>query len=460
LAGKILIVDDVSTNRILLKVKLTSACYQTVQASTGAEAISAARTEQPDLALIDLGLPDIDGLDVCRRLRADPLTRHIPLIAVTADTSDATRIEALRAGAADVYRKPVEDIVLLARIRGLLRAREAAEELGMRDLTYREFGFAEATSDFAPPARIAVVAWHGETAFRWIRILQSQLPDRIRMVVAEEALHEWAPEAVPDLFLICADPARPGDGLRLMSELRSRHATRFSAVCVALPRDAREAAAMALDLGAGDLIEDGADPTEIAHRIRVQIDQKHRFDRLRASVATGLKMALTDPLTGLYNRRYALPHLARIAGHAKTTGRSFAVMLMDLDRFKAINDTYGHAGGDAVLVEVAERFRTNLRAVDLVARIGGEEFLVALPDTSLAAARTTAERLRSVIEERGVRLPSGGTAQVTMSIGLTMSEIGDDGPDRIEALVARADRALLAAKAEGRNQVTVALSAA
>jgi two-component system cell cycle response regulator len=244
-----------------------------------------------------------------------------------------------------------------------------------------------------------------------------------------------------------------------MSELRSRHATRYSAVCIALPREARDTAAMALDLGASDLIEEGSDPAEIAHRIRVQIDQKRRIDRLRASVATGLRMALTDPLTGLYNRRYALPHLARIAGHAQTTGRSFAVMLMDLDRFKSVNDTHGHAGGDAVLIEVAERFRTNLRAVDLVARIGGEEFLVALPDTSLAAARSTAERLRRVIEERPVRLPQGGSTHVTMSIGLAMCETGD-GPDRIDSLIARADNALMAAKAEGRNQVTVALSAA
>nr|WP_290428619.1 GGDEF domain-containing protein [Defluviimonas salinarum] len=166
---------------------------------------------------------------------------------------------------------------------------------------------------------------------------------------------------------------------------------------------------------------------------------------------------MTDPLTGLNNRRYALPHLARIAERARAAGRQFAVMVLDLDRFKAINDSRGHAAGDAVLIEVAARLRGNLRAVDLLARIGGEEFLVALPDTTPEAAQATAERLRRVIGDRPVPMPDGAAAiPVTLSIGLALGP----GPASVEDLVDLADRALMGSKADGRNIVTVGRSAA
>lgn len=457
MAGKILIVDDVATNRIVLKVKLAAAYYETVQAASGAEALALARKLRPDLVLLDVELPDIDGIEVCERLKADPATRGIPVVMVTAFHDTGRRVAALRAGAEEVFWKPLDDMVLLARLRSLLRARETAEQLGLRDSTYRELGLAEAAEGFAPCALVGLVAASAETALSWKRDLQAHLGDRILVLDRETALGDFARGRVPDVFVVAADLGRPGDGLRLMSELRSRAATRYSAVCVMLPPQGREVAAVALDLGASDLVEHGAGAEEMAQRIRTQIARKRQSDRLRASVADGLRLAMADPLTGLHNRRYALPHLARIAERAGAAGRAFAVMVLDLDRFKAINDSFGHAAGDAVLVEVAERLKSNLRAVDLIARIGGEEFLVALPDTTLAAARATAERLRRVVGGRPVPLRTGGSVSVTLSIGLAL---GGPGAQAIEDLVGLADAALLASKAEGRNQVTIGRSAA
>jgi two-component system cell cycle response regulator len=456
-AGKILIVDDVATNRIVLNVKLAAAYYETVQAATGAEAIALARQVRPDLVLLDVELPDMDGIVVCERLKADPATRDIPVVMITAFRDAARKMEALQAGAEEVFWKPLDEMVLLARLRSLLRARETAEQLGLRDSTYRELGFAEAAPDFAPKALVGLVAGQADTALAWKRALQAHLDDRILVLDRETALGNFAGGKVPDVFVVAADLARPGDGLRLMSELRSRPATRYSSVCVMLPEKGREVAAVALDLGAADLLEQSADPAEMAIRLQTQIARKRQSDRLRASVADGLRLAMTDPLTGLHNRRYALPHLARIAERAEAAGRQFAVMVLDLDRFKAINDTLGHVAGDAVLVEVAERLKSNLRAVDLIARIGGEEFLVALPDTTLEAARATAERLCRVVGARPVRLKDGGSVQVTTSIGLALGGRGTRG---IEDLIGLADTALRESKAEGRNQVTVRRSAA
>ena len=461
MAGKILIVDDVATNRIVLKVKLASAFYETIQAIDGAQAIHLARKLRPAMVLLDVELPDISGIEVCRILKSDPLTRDIPVVMITAFRDPARKLEALEAGAEEVFWKPVDELVLLARMRSLIRVRETAEQLDLRDGTYRELGFAEPASGFEGQALGGLVAGQIGIAEGWKRDLQPFLQDRVLALERDAVLASMTAHSAPDVFVLTADLDGRGDGLRLLSELRSRPETRYSAVCVVLPEEAGETAAMALDLGASDLIEAHADPAEMALRIRTQIAHKHQSDRLRASMQKGLRLAMVDPLTGLHNRRYALPHLARIAAHARDTNRQFAVMVLDLDRFKAINDTFGHAGGDCVLIEVAARLTANLRAVDLIARIGGEEFLVALPDTTPEAAHATAERLRRKIGDTPVLLPCGRrSANLTLSIGLTVASGAALTDLVIDDLIGLADKALLDAKIDGRNQVMVAKSAA
>ncbi len=460
MAGKILIVDDVATNRIVLKVKLASAYYETVQASSGADALRITRDLRPDLVLLDVELPDMSGIEVCARLKADPALRDIPVVMITAFHDAGRRLAALGAGAEDVFWKPVDELVLLARLRSLLRAGETQQQLGLRDSTYRELGFAETAPVFAGPGLVGLVAGRVETALAWKRALQPLLGDRLLVLDRDAALGELQEGDVPDVFVVAADLLRPGDGLRFMSELRSRPATRNSAVCLVLSGAERDTSATALDLGASDLIGPEMEPAEMALRIQAQMRRKRQSDRLRTTLADGLRLAMIDPLTGLHNRRYALPHLSRLADRAYETGRQFAVLLIDLDKFKQVNDGFGHAAGDAVLVAVAERLRTSLRGVDLVARIGGEEFLAALPDTGLEAAHATAERLRRCVGDEPIRLPGGTSITVTLSIGLTMG--GGNGATvvPVDALIARADKALMAAKSEGRNQVTVNRSAA
>lgn len=453
MAGKILIVDDVATNRIVLKVKLASAAYETVQAANGTDALRTARATRPDLILLDVQLPDMDGIEVCERLKADPATRSIPVVMITAFRDPVARLRGLRAGAEEFLTKPLDENLLLARLRSLLRARETEEELKLRDTTWRDLGFAETADGFDGPAQIVLIGGRRDRVQGWQAELTRAFGPHVEVMDRDEVLGDAAGLGGVDLFVIPADMDRPGDGLRLMSELRARPATRHAAMCVLVAIEARETAAVALDLGANDLMSADAPGEEAVIRLRTQIRRKRMGDRLRASMADGLRLALIDPLTGLYNRRYALPHIARIAERAQETGRSFAVMILDLDRFKSVNDTFGHAAGDAVLVEVGNRLKNSLRSVDLVARIGGEEFLVALPDTSLEAARAAAERLRRIIHERPIRLPGGaGEIKVTSSIGLAM---GGAAGVAVEQVVDVADQALLGSKSDGRNLVTV-----
>lgn len=467
MSRRILIVDDVATNRIVMKVRLSEAHYDVLQATDGAGALAAARRDRPDLILMDMALPDMDGIELCRRLKAHPETDGIPVIMVTGLRSAEAKMRALEAGADEFLAKPLDEMILLARVRNLLRARETSEELALRNGTHRALGFAEPAAGFTAAGRVALIAAEPRTGRTWRAVLAPLMSDNLSTITRAEAL--TPPDGVPphDVFVIDSQLAPEGAGLRLVSELRAHAATRHAAILVVVPAAARETAAMALDLGANDLIVGHVDPQELAIRIRSQLRRKQQADRLRATLEDGLRLAVIDPLTGLFNRRYALPHLARIAERAAETGRGYAVMLIDIDRFKRVNDRHGHAAGDAVLVEVARRLRDNLRAVDLVARIGGEEFMVALPETGVEQACATAERLRTLMEATPMDLPGGaGQIGVTISVGVAFGcnrglAAGDANVEaEVHALMEQADRALYGAKASGRNTVEISRTAA
>ena len=331
----------------------------------------------------------------------------------------------------------------------------------------RETGRFARCSRFALPSRVALIAPDAATGQAWNEALAPLLPARFEVLAPNEALSDSRPGPAPDLYLVAADLERPGAGLALIADLRSRLRSRHASVVLVMPPGAGETAAMALDLGASDMILLPFDPQEVALRLALQLRRKRRADLLRRQISDGLQLAITDPLTGLYNRRYAMAHLERTAARAAETGKPYAVMALDLDRFKSINDRYGHAAGDAVLEVVAERLRSHLRPSDLVARIGGEEFLVILPEASATIARLAAERLCEAVAQTPIALPKGiDVVQVTLSAGLAMggeppagaSNPRDENPGK--AVLERADAALLRAKAAGRNRVTTAASAA
>lgn len=482
MVGKILIVDDVSTNRIVFKVKLTAASYQPLLAADGATCLQIARDKQPDLILLDLMLPDMSGTDVLRRLRADPATRRIPVVMFSANSDAAQRMAALQAGADDFLTKPIDDQTLLARLRSFMRARDYVGGLEPADGGLTLLGLAEAAAPFempglVAPGLVALVTNRPETALQLRKELAAHSLDRLVIRGLDDVFHDGDNAATtPDVYVIEADAGGPGGGLRLMSELRSRQTSRFAAFCILNRETGQGNAAMAFDLGANDQVNAPVNPAEMALRLRTLLRRKRDGDRARASVQDGLRLAIIDPLTGLHNRRYGIAQLGAIADRAQGDGSSFAVMVADLDRFKSVNDKWGHAAGDAVLIEVAARLGANLRGADLLARIGGEEFLIALPATPLAEAREVAERLCHTVEQTPITLPGGAQVSVTISIGLAISDDASGqtdrpcpsglhpstvtGPARTAQMIDRADHALLAAKTGGRNQVTISRNAA
>lgn len=453
MAGRILVVDGVATNRITMKVRLTSACYEVMAVSSGAEAMRLAALFQPQIVLIGGRLPDMAGHELCASLRAAPGGADLPVLI---QAQGADRIAALRAGASALIEAFGDDLTLLARIRGLMRADPQLEQSGLAE------GNAVFQHDTRP--RAVFIAEQPAAALGWRHALQGRLNFSISVSHPERALSDAARGQVPDLYLIAADIDQTGDGLRLLSELRSRPLSRDAAFVIVLRPERAEMTAVALDLGAGDVLSSdlGAAPaaTEAAIRLEAQLARKHQADHRREETQRNVALAMTDPLTGLRNRRFALPRLTQLFQQTSDEGRPLAVLLLDLDRFKQVNDIHGHAAGDAVLGAIARRLARDLPADALLARIGGEEFLAVLPDCSARQARLIAEDMRRRVMDSPVPLPpecAAAELSVTISVGIAVTDAGlrETGLDP-ELLLARADRALLSAKSTGRNRIVMA----
>lgn len=463
MSGRILIVDTVATNRIVLKVKMLTALFTVDACGNQFEAEALIATQRPDLILINLTDPVEDRHRFCQALKTDPDTTHIAIIAIgVADTTKA-RFAALDAGADDVLPHPINDALLLARIRSLMRVRNASQELFLRDSTSRALGFEEPCARFETAAHIVLISRQDTRHAALSEKLSEGLGQTIETFNLAGALKQAAATAVPELFIIdCGRPhANPTKLFRLVSDLRSRTDTRQSTILIVVPDGEPDMAAMFLDLGADDIVSCSASAGELKLRAKALINRKRLSDRLRDTVRDGLHAAITDPLTGLYNRRYVEPHLARMAEQARQAGQELTVMMMDIDHFKVVNDTYGHAAGDKVLVELANRLRGNLRSVDLVARMGGEEFLVAMPRTPAAQAHGAADRLRKLVNGQPFDIGEGmGPLRITVSVGVSVSAPTTIEEEHLDKMFGQADAALYAAKSAGRDQVAMSKSAA
>jgi two-component system, cell cycle response regulator len=451
MTGRILVVDDQPLNVKLLEAKLTSEYYDVLTASDGPSAIEIATSERPDLILLDVMMPGMDGFEVCRRLRAEPSTMHIPIVMVTALSDTQDRVVGLSAGADDFLTKPVEDLALLARVRSLLRFKVTFDELRLR----LKGGSEGAGTDEMMPDDTGQVTGRillledFESRARMIGEALGEANDVTVVTDDTEAL-ELADVSDFDAVIISLT-LEDIDGLRVCSQLRGRPATRHVPILALIEEGDLELLAKALDLGVTDYVMTPLDRNELIARVRTQVRRKQYQDRLRLDLDESVTMASVDELTKLHNRRYLTNHMNREFERAIENKKQLSAIMLDVDHFKKVNDTYGHAVGDDVLVELARRMIECTRASDLSARLGGEEFVVVMPETSMQVALTIAERLREGVGGKPFAMRDGSPGlDITISLGVAVIGGADDTP---AALLARADEALYRAKSGGRNCV-------
>ncbi len=454
MSGRVLVVDDIEANVKLLEAKLSSEYFDVLTAYNGPTALEIAETELPDVILLDVMMPRMDGFEVCRQLKANRRTCDVPVVMVTALSDTANRLRGLDAGADDFLTKPVNDVALFARVRSLVRLKRMMEELRVREGICSKFGGDDTpVSEDTGPARIMIV---DDDEFAVARMTETLLPVAHSVARASTCAEAWMSLA-PDIELIIASLCTPGsDALRLVTQCRANETFRqLPILLIAEDRDLPRLA-KGLDLGANDYLVRPVDRNELLARTATQVRRKRLQNRLEENYRHSLELALTDELTGLYHRRYLFVHLDELIQRVNHDGISAAVLLFDIDNFKQVNDRYGHAAGDDVLRELAARTTHCVRSVDLVARRGegaGDEFVVVMPETDITIAAAVAERLRAAVAREPFTVQSDGQKlSVTISIGVASAATGNDDRDH---LLKRADDALYAAKNRGRNCVIV-----
>jgi two-component system cell cycle response regulator len=371
---------------------------------------------------------------------------------VTALDQPSDRVQGLQAGADDFLTKPVSDIALIARVRSLTRLKMMTDELRMRAMTSREIGIEsaerEAITEEGKAGRILIVDDRKSSY------------ERLAAMLSDEHVVDVEPDPAAALFrsaegnyelIIASLSLEKFDGLRLCSQLRSLDRTRNMPILALCEPDDNARLMRGLEIGINDYLLRPIDTHELHARVRTQIKRKRYTERLRDNVQMSIEAAITDGLTGLHNRRYMESHLGKLVEQAGSRGKPLAVLVLDIDFFKSINDNHGHDCGDDVLREFAIRVRKSIRGIDLACRMGGEEFVVVMPETDMAVAATVAERLRRKIAAEPFPIEQGKKKiDVTISIGIAAMETSHDSATQ---LLKRADQALYRAKRDGRNRV-------
>jgi two-component system cell cycle response regulator len=451
MTARILIVDDVPANTRLLEAKLTVEYYQVASARDGTETLATAREWQPDLILLDVMMPGMDGYECCRRLKDDAATLHIPVVMLTALGEPVERLRGLEVGADDFLTKPVEYDTLVARVRSLVRLKRLLDEWRSRGETARALGLCaerEKLPSVSGARALVVDDWDHNA-----RGIQSALAaEGVSSGYARNGRDALTMTAAVTFDLIVINLSLAGeDPLQLVSALRASDAAHETPILLVAEPGEKDRILRGFELGASDWLVQPIDPNELRARVRNQIRRKFYQDRLRSDLGTALEMALTDPLTGLYNQRYLSRHLRALMQSSQ--GWQLAVLMMDVDHFKLVNDHHGHAAGDRALRLIADTLRTNTRVFDSLARYGGEEFVVVMPGTSPLEAEAAAERLRAAVEDIAFDTLSGIKMPLTVSVGVACTDGAEATP---EALLQAADAALYDAKRNGRNRVEMA----
>ena len=444
MSARILIVDDLVPNLRLLEVKLVAEYYDVVSATNGLDAIEIAKTEKLDLILLDAMMPDMDGFEVCRRLKSDPNLAHIPVIMLTALEESRTRVRGLEAGADDFITKPINDLILMARVRAQLRLKMITDQL----LSHTGYSIANSQSVLeqigAQQARLLIVEDNERrtaklsSPFKGRHLIRTESDPRVAIQAAK---------AGTDLVIVSL-VSNGFDGLRICASLRFDEKTKDLPILALGDLQDESRLIRAYDLGVNDLLLRPIEAEEIQARVNSQLRRKFFTDSLRDNFNENLEMVISDPLTGLGNRRYFDRQIESLFELLENEGEAFSIMVFDIDHFKRVNDILGHDMGDTILKEVAARLVSNMRAMDIVSRYGGEEFIIAMPKTKGKDALLAAERVRGLVGGTPVYV-DGQAHIITTSAGVAEVQPGE----KLRDVFKRADAALYKAKQMGRNRV-------
>jgi two-component system, cell cycle response regulator len=450
---RILIVDDDLLNIKLLKAKLPPDKFEPLSAQNGEQALRMALNEIPDLILLDIMMPGMDGFEVSRKLRANPLTQEIPIIVVTALEGLDDKVRGLEAGADEFLNKPVNTIELLARINSLLRLKKYRERLSVRSksekLLFRSQDSKEKSEETEVTGKILLVEDNDKDIQMFLRYFDGS-PYSVACEQSGEAALARLEREPFDLLLL--DVLLPGiDGFEVCRRLKNMKQTRDLQIILVTCLPHPENKIKGIELGADDYLIKPVNSRELKARAKVLMNKKQCMDLLQQNYETAINSSITDGLTGLYNQAYFKKYLDQELKRSFRQHYPVSLILLDIDDFKKVNDSLGHPEGDRVLKSLGSIIKNSIREIDFSARYGGDEFVMVLPYADKEETLQIAERLRTAVQERTLpKVAETIKGYLTVSIGVAV----DSGQGTsAEGLIRNADQALYQAKGGGKNQI-------
>ena len=453
----ILVVDDDPLNIKLLAAQLLSKGYRVMTASDGEMALAKIEETPPDLILLDIMMPGIDGYEVTRRLKTNPETKEIPIILVTALTEDSEKKKGLEAGADEFINKPVNYPELDARVCSLLKLKEYQDQIGSRKKSEHLMSQGTVKQETGDRRKAnlptVLVAEDDRTSAKLMTTYLSAIPCKIETAgTGAEALRIISLKKIDIVLLDIMMPVL--DGFEVCKSIKEKEETIPIQVVMITGLTDTKSKLKGIELGTDDFLVKPVNKDELRARVNALIKKKAYIDRLRERVDGALVAAVTDKLTGVYNHGYLKRFIELEFKRSQRNNHHLALLMVDVDDFKRFNDTHGHQCGDQALAIVAKTLKSNIRDIDLIARYGGEEFTIVLPYADLEAAEIIADRLLQSMSAH-VAIPGAPDARLSISIGIS---VFPDSCETSEALLETADASLYRAKRNGKNQYCVSMA--
>jgi two-component system cell cycle response regulator len=453
--ARILIVDDDTRNVKLLSANLVKNQYDVLQAYGGIEALEKAIKTSPDLILLDIIMPDLNGYEVAKRLRNESRTAHIPIILITALNSSEDKIKGFEAGADDFLNKPINTIELLSRVKSMLQLRHYQKQLLMLKQYERNFAFSENQKGSIEPekdlSRVLLVKYD-EKDIKLIKNYLHGQPYHVMLAGNENEVLNLAITEKVDLILLDI-MMLDVDGFKICERLKEMDENRNIQIMFITNLLESKDKINVFESGADDFLIKPINKGELLARIRVLFRKKSYMDKIDRHHEATLSSAITDRLTGLYNRAYFKRVLDLEVKRTLRHAYQIALIMIEFDDFKVYNDSQKNLARDTILIELAKLIRKNIREIDLAARCGGEKFSIMLPYTDQQGALGVAERILEIFRSHTFNqdfnlLPKNITASISITI------CPKDARTE-ESLIQKADTALYRAKKQGKNQICV-----
>ncbi len=444
----ILVVDDIETNIKLLTAKLLKEYYTVLTANSGKESLAILKKGKIDIILLDVMMPEMDGFEVCKTIKTDPETTHIPVVMVTALSDIDDRVKGLEAGADEFLTKPINDTALFVRLKSLSRMKSLIDELKLRNSTNALLGVTNIEMHDTFADKKILLINDDVVQAKNIKQMLLKITQNVKVISNSDEL-DIINEYTPDLVII-SSTLENEDPLRISVILRGKAEISGVVIILQIDEDGMPLVVKGIELGINDYFVYPIEESELLARIRTQLRRKQYQDNLRNDLEQSVNLAAKDGLTGLFNRRYFDIHLKQMIEKANKESIKLYLLMCDIDNFKHVNDTYGHQAGDKVLTIVSRILKNTLRVTDLIARFGGEEFTILLTDIDISKAIETAERVRVKIEYMDFHIEDQiEPLKKTISIGVTEYK----KEESIESFIERADKAMYEAKTTGKNKV-------